>query len=194
MREAHGRELRALAGVPPAADPGMNDHLTPDQAVAAHAPSHAYPGATTDIIFDPTPRLREVLGQVESLSRASVVGSVGRYRSQFGQELSDAGLKEPVDDFAEALAQGKTVEEALTGVFAKYGVKGQKAVDWVFESKLDEYQRRLTSYQGQPDKAYKMDEYAQRIEMLLMLQIEMQKSIKYGHPSSLPPPAFTSLR
>lgn len=152
--------------------------LTPAEAKSVTlAPS--YPSTPATIEFKPTPQLRDVLNQVESLSRPSIIGAVEKFRGKYGAQYREQGLAEPLDAFADALAKGKSIEDALDQIFSAFGMQGKKAIDAVFDEKLKEYQGKIVKYEGQISKQYKLDEYALRIEMLLSLKVEMDKSVQY---------------
>lgn len=151
--------------------------MTPAEAKAATIEA-SYPSTPTAIAFKPTPALRDALNQAETLSRPSIIGAVEKFRTKYGENFKQAGMNEPLDRFADALAKGKSIEDALDEIFSVFGMKGKQAIDAVFDEKLKEYQGKITKYEGVIGKTYKLEEYALRIEMLLTLKVEMDKSVK----------------
>lgn len=156
------------------------EHMTADEALGLKWP-HQYPPPTFEVVLTPTDKLREIFVQLDGPSRATFAAAVEELRSSWSGDSQGAELQPAVDRLAELLAQRKGVEAALVELFRAHGVRGKQAFDRFFGARLGKYQGAIAEYQrqGNPQKA---QEYVLRVEMLLLWQVELDKSVKYRKP------------
>lgn len=141
-------------------------------------------GVSVRVRFDPTPRLRTFLHQLDaSLDRQETIGSLDKFLDRYGNDLTDGERLAPVQSFYEQVAGGAPMLEAVIETMRRHGPAGRDALDVVFDLKRDEYEAALQKYaalkqQGRP-KDSKIYRYEQRIALVDELRGEINKSFRF---------------
>lgn len=89
-------------------------------------------GEDRELVFDPTPALRQAMETVDQFSRGEILRTVDAFRTERADWIRAAGLERPFETMRNALAEGYTVESAFRRVLEVHGSAGRRAADAVF--------------------------------------------------------------
>ena len=165
--EARGGAVRRSAG-------GAN---------AAPAGGTAPRGMTIRIRFDPTPRLRMFLRQIDEFDREQTVAGLNKFIEKFGEPMEAEGRLTPVLEFTEMIDRGVPMLTAVMNVMSAYGPAGKETLDLVFDVKRGDYEESLNKYlylkQQGVAKDYKIYRYQQKVWMVDEMRSEFNKSFTF---------------
>jgi hypothetical protein len=126
--------------------------------------------------FEPSPRLRIFLQQLDELDRHETLASVDRFVWMYGDCI-------PIRTFASELARGTPMLDALVMTMRKHGAAARESLELVFQLKRQEVAERLEKYltlaQCGVFKPYKIHAYQQRILLIDELHAEFNKSFRF---------------
>lgn len=140
-------------------------------------------GKTIRIRFDPTPRLRMFLRQIDELDHEQTVASLNKFIAEFGETLEREGRLVPVLEFVKMIDEGSTLFDAVMNTMRTYGPAGKDTLDVVFDVKRADYEESLNKYlylkQQGVAKDYKIYRYQQKVWMVDEMRGEFNKSFTF---------------
>jgi hypothetical protein len=140
-------------------------------------------GTTVKVRFDPTPRLRYALTQIDALDRLETMNSLAKFMTNYAGELETQHLLGPVETFMKELEKDASMLEAVTAVMRLHGPEGRDALDAVFDLKRSGYEERLNKQmvlkQAGAGKDYKIYSYQQKLWLIEELRGEFNKSFSF---------------